>query len=319
MRALVTGCAGFIGSHLVESLLADGWSVVGVDSMLGNYDASEKRRNLAAARDWDVFELHETDLADTQLRDLVEGCEFVFHLAAEPGVRTSWGERFESYVRNNVLATQRLLEAVKEQSLVCFVHGSSSSIYGQAERLPTPEFTLPRPLSPYGATKLAAEHLCHLYHANYGVPTAMLRYFSVYGPRQRPDMAFHRFCRAAIEGRPLSVYGAGDQIRDFTFVADVVNATRSAAQTPGAVGEVYNIGGGSQVALTHAIRLLEEFAGRPLAVEHAEAQPGDIRATGADISRARADLDYEPSVRFEDGLRAEFEWMLAGVRAVAET
>jgi UDP-glucuronate 4-epimerase len=314
MRALVTGCAGFVGSHLVESLLADGVSVLGIDSFLSNYEAAEKHRNLEVACDSDDFVLRVADLASADLRDVVEGCDVVFHLAAEPGVRTSWGERFDSYVRNNVLATQRLLEAMKEQPPTRFVYGSSSSIYGQAERLPTPESALPRPYSPYGVTKLAAEHLCQLYHGNHGVPTVMLRYFSVYGPRQRPDMAFHRFCRAAIEERPLSIFGAGDQIRDFTFVADVVRATRSAAQAPRAVGEVYNIGGGSQVALTHAIQLLEEFAGHPFAVERTEAQPGDIRATGADISRARADLDYEPSVRFEDGLRAEFEWMLARVR-----
>lgn len=320
MRALVTGCAGFIGSHLVESLLEDRSSVIGVDSFLDNYDAAEKRRNLEVAFDSDDFSLVEADLGAAELREVVEGRDVVFHLAAEPGVRTSWGERFESYLRNNVLATQRLLEALKErQPAARFVYGSSSSIYGQAERLPTPESALPRPFSPYGVTKLAAEHLCQLYHGNYAIPTVTLRYFSVYGPRQRPDMAFHRFCRAAIEGRPLNVFGAGDQIRDFTFVADVVSATRTAAQTQGAVGKVYNIGGGSQVPLTHAIQLLEEFAGNPLPVERTDAQPGDIRATGADISHARADLGYEPSIRFEDGLRAEFEWMLAGVRAGAET
>jgi UDP-glucuronate 4-epimerase len=319
MRALVTGCAGFIGSHLVESLLEDGWAVLGVDSFLDNYDAAEKRRNLDVASDWNGFSLLEADLAGAELRNVVDGCDVVFHLAAEPGVRTSWGERFESYLSNNVLATQRLLEAVQAQPLARFVYGSSSSIYGQAERLPTPESALPRPFSPYGVTKLAAEHLCHLYHGNHGIPTATLRYFSVYGPRQRPDMAFHRFCRAAIDGRPLSVFGQGEQIRDFTFVADVVRATRSAAEAPGAVGNVFNIGGGAQFELMHAIQLLEEFAGRPLSIERTGAQPGDIRSTGADISRARAELGYEPSVRFEDGLRAEFEWMLAGRRARAKT
>lgn len=317
MRALVTGCAGFIGSHLVESLLGDGWSVVGVDSFLDNYDSSEKRHNLESARDWEEFELHEADLADAELRRFVDGCDVVFHLAAEPGVRASWSERFESYVRNNVLATQRLLEATQKEPAACVVYGSSSSIYGQAERLPTLESTLPRPISPYGVTKLAAEHLCQLYHENYGISAVILRYFSVYGPRQRPDMAFHRFCRAVIEGQPLTVFGEGDQIRDFTYVADVATATRSAAETPVAAGQIYNVGGGSQVELMHAIRLLEEFAGRTVAVECLEAQPGDVRATGADITRARTDLGYEPSVRFDDGLRAEFEWIRTRSAAVA--
>lgn len=316
MRALVTGCAGFIGSHLVESLLADGWSVVGVDSFLDNYEPSEKRQNLEAARESDAFELREADLADAALHKFVEGCDVVFHLAAEPGVRDSWGERFESYVRNNVLATQRLLEAARQEPPARFVYGSSSSIYGQAERLPTPESTSPQPFSPYGVTKLAAEHLCHLYHGNYGVPAVMLRFFSVYGPRQRPDMAFHRFCRAAIDGVPLSVFGAGDQIRDFTYVADVVSATRSAAQSAASVGQIYNVGAGSQVELMHAIRLIEKFAERTVAVERQEAPAGDVKATGADITRARADLGYEPSVPFEDGLRAEFEWIRAGSPAV---
>lgn len=317
MRALVTGCAGFIGSHLVESLLADGWSVVGVDSFLDNYDASEKRLNLQAASEWEEFELNEADLADSALHGFVEGCDVIFHLAAEPGVRDSWGQRFESYVRNNVLATQRLLEAAKQEPVARFVYGSSSSIYGQAEQFPTLESTLPRPFSPYGVTKLAAEHLCQLYHGNYGVSAVILRFFSVYGPRQRPDMAFNRFCRAVFDEQPIGVFGAGDQIRDFTYVADVVSATRSAAESSAAAGEIYNVGGGSQVELMHAIRLLEKFVGRTIAVEHHDAQPGDIKATGADISRARTDLDYEPSVRFEDGLRAEFEWIRASSRSVA--
>jgi UDP-glucuronate 4-epimerase len=319
MQALVTGCAGFIGSHLVESLLDDGWHVLGVDCFLDTYDAATKRRNLEVALDADRFTLYESDLAAAELGELVEGCDVIFHLAAEPGVRTSWGRRFESYVRNNVVATQRLLEAVKDRAIARFVYSSSSSIYGQAERLPTPESTLPRPFSPYGVTKLGAEHLCQLYHENHGVPTSMLRYFSVYGPRQRPDMAFHRFCRAAIAGGPLCVFGAGDQVRDYTFVADVVAATRTAAHAPRAVGNVYNIGGGSQVALSHAIHLLAEFVGRALTVERTEAQHGDVRATGADVSRAQADLGYQPSVQFAEGLWAEYTWMCAALGAVAET
>jgi UDP-glucuronate 4-epimerase len=309
MRALVTGSAGFIGSHLVDSLLEDGWTVIGVDSFLDNYDAAQKRRNLEAARGSSEFEFHESDLAEDDPRPLVEGADVIFHLAAEPGVTTSWGSRFESYVRNNVLATQRLLEAVKDDAPARFVYASSSSIYGEAERLPTPESTLPQPHSPYGVTKLAGEHLCNLYNGNYGVPTVSLRYFSVYGPRQRPDMAFNRFCRAAMDGRPLGVFGAGDQTRDFTYVTDVVTATRTAASAPAAVGGIYNIGRGSNVALAHAIKVIEQLAGRALDVERSAAKPGDVRATGADISRARVDLGYEPSVSLEEGLSAEFEWV----------
>jgi nucleoside-diphosphate-sugar epimerase len=309
MRALVTGCAGFIGSHLAESLLGDGWSVVGVDSFLDNYAASEKRRNLESSLEWDDFELHESDLAVADLRPLLDGCDVVFHLAAEPGIRTSWGERFDSYVRNNVLATQRLLEAAMEEPDARLVHGSSSSIYGQAERLPTPESTLPRPFSPYGVTKLAAEHLCQLYHANHGVQTVSLRYFSVYGPRQRPDMAFRRLCEAAIERRAFRVFGDGRQSRDFTYVADVVAATRQAADAPAAPGGIYNIGGGSQIALQDAIRILQELADLPLVVVRVDPQAGDVRATSADTTRARIDLGYEPVVAFADGLRHQFEWI----------
>jgi nucleoside-diphosphate-sugar epimerase len=216
MRALVTGCAGFIGSHLTEALLADGVSVLGVDCFNDNYGRRQKLHNLETAREWDEFDFVPVDLSRGELHDLVADCETVYHLAAEPGVRSSWGLRFDQYLRNNVLATQLLLEAMRDQSGKRFVYASSSSIYGQAEALPTSEDTTPRPHSPYGTTKLAGEHLCALYHGNHGVETVMLRYFSVYGPRQRPDMAFNRFCRAAIGGDPITVFGDGHQTRDFT-------------------------------------------------------------------------------------------------------
>ena len=195
MRALVTGCAGFIGSHLTESLLDDGWTVVGIDCFNDNYARPQKLRNLERSMEWDGFEFVPIDLSRGDLYDLVEDCDVVFHLAAEPGVRSSWGSRFESYVRNNVMATQHLLEAAKRCPEKRFVYASSSSIYGDAEQLPTPEFVTPRPFSPYGVTKLASEHLCRLYNGNFGVDTVGLRYFTVYGPRQRPDMAFTIFCQ----------------------------------------------------------------------------------------------------------------------------
>jgi nucleoside-diphosphate-sugar epimerase len=248
------------------------------------------------------------DLARGDLQSLVDECDVVFHLAAEPGVRSSWGTRFESYQRNNIAATQHLLEAAKETPGKRFVYASSSSIYGQAESLPTPETTVPRPFSPYGVTKLAAEHLCDAYHGNYGVEVVSLRFFSVYGPRQRPDMAFNRFCRAALEDTTLTVFGDGGQTRDFTFVGDVVAAVRAAAGAPDVAGGVYNVGGGSRVSVNEALELLGEYAGRPLKVERQGVERGDVRDTGADTTRARAELGFSPQTAFADGLRAEFEF-----------
>lgn len=309
MRALVTGCAGFIGSHLTESLLEDGATVVGVDCFNDNYGRPEKLQNLQHAQEWDGFDFVPIDLSRGELHDLVADCDVLFHLAAEPGVRASWGTRFDAYLRNNVLATQHLLEATKADPGRRFVFASSSSIYGQAEQLPTPESTAPKPFSPYGTTKLAAEHLCQLYHGNYGVPTVTLRYFSVYGPRQRPDMAFSAFCRAAVEGSPITVFGDGRQTRDFTYVADVVAATVQAGTAASAPGRIYNVGGGSQISLAEALTLIEELAGRKLNLNELPVQEGDVRDTGADISLARAELQYEPQTDFASGLRSEFEWV----------
>ena len=313
MRALVTGCAGFIGSHLTEALLADGESVVGVDCFNDNYGRSGKLHNLETARDWDDFDFVPIDLSRGELVDLVEDCDVVYHLAAEPGVRASWGARFECYVRNNVIATQHLLEAMRRHSSKPFVYASSSSVYGQAKILPTPETALPCPQSPYGTTKLAAEHLCHLYHTNFGVKTVALRLFTVYGPRQRPDMAFTRFCRAAIAGDRIAVYGDGRQTRDFTYVGDVITALRAAADTPGAIGATYNLGGGSQVSLLTVFEMLETMAGRPLDLNFQESQYGDVRDTVADTTAARRDLGFAPATPFEDGFALQFDWAAATV------
>jgi UDP-glucuronate 4-epimerase len=308
MRALVTGCAGFIGSHLTESLLTDGHEVLGIDCFNDNYRRAPKLANLERAREFDAFEFVPIDLARGDLLDIVAGQDVIFHLAAEPGVRTSWGDRFELFVRNNVLATQRLLEAAAAEQPRRFVYASSSSIYGNAECLPTPESAVPAPFSPYGVTKLAGEHLCELYRANHGVDTVAMRYFTVYGPRQRPDMALHRFCRAAVTGDPITVFGDGTQRRDFTFVGDVVAATRAAAVAPDAGGGAYNIGGGSQVSLQRVLELLAALAGRPLDLRHVGAEAGDVRETGADTSRAARELGYAPATTFPEGLRAELEW-----------
>jgi UDP-glucose 4-epimerase len=313
MRALVTGCGGFIGSHLTESLLVDGHSVVGIDCFHDNYARAQKLRNLDAARQWESFEFVPIDLSRGRLDDLVDDCDVVFHLAAEPGVRSSWGARFETYLLNNVLATQQLLEAAKRHPDKRFVYASSSSVYGQAEKLPTDESVTPKPFSPYGCTKLAAEQLCQLYHDNYGVQTVSLRYFSVYGPRQRPDMAFSIFCRAILRDESVQVFGDGAQTRDFTFVEDVVRATRAAAVAPVA-GTVCNIGGGSQVRLDAAIEIIEELAARPLRVERAAQEQGDVRSTGADTSRARRELGFEPAVDLADGLALQFDWARAAHR-----
>lgn len=309
MRVLVTGCAGFIGSHLTESLLADGESVVGVDCFNDNYGRHEKLRNLERAMEWDQFDFVPIDLARGDLVDLVEESELVFHLAAEPGVRPSWGNRFEQYLRNNVLATQQLLEVARRVPENRFVFASSSSVYGQAERFPTPEDVIPRPYSPYGVTKLGAEHLCDLYHRNHGIATVTLRLFSIYGPRQRPDMAFNIFCRAAVTGDAITVFGDGGQTRDFTYVDDVVKALRIAAGAAGVEGTVLNVGGGSRIRLREAVDLIAQIAGGTLEINYGEQRPGDVRDTCADTSRAKSLLSFVPGTRLAEGLTAEIEWI----------
>jgi UDP-glucose 4-epimerase len=307
MRALVTGCAGFIGSHLTESLLDDGVAVLGVDCFNENYGRRQKLVNLERAREWDAFEFVPVDLARGDLHELVGETDVVFHLAAEPGVGASW-DGFERYVRNNVFATQLLLEASRARPERRFVYASSSSVYGDQPELPAREDARPRPLSPYGTTKLAGEHLGLLYHANFGVDAVILRYFSVYGPRQRPDMAFRRFCEAALADAPIELYGDGDQTRDFTFVDDVIAATRAAAERDGLGGRIFNVGDGSPVSINAAVRTIEDLAGRPLRIERSAPRTGDVHDTSADITAARAALGYAPSTAFADGIRAQWEW-----------
>ena len=319
MRAVVTGCAGFIGSHLTESLLADGIEVLGVDCFNDNYARRQKLINLAQAREWDHFDFVPVDLTRGRLDDLVADADVVFHLAAEPGVRASWGDRFDTYVRNNLLATQLLLESVRSAPERRFVYASSSSVYGEADVFPTSESVAPRPYSPYGVTKLSAEQLCFAYRSNFGVDLVALRYFSVYGPRQRPDMAFHRFCRAGLEGRPLSVLGDGEQSRDFTYVDDVVRATRAAAGAALLDERVFNIGGGARVTLNQTLEILNDLAGKSLEVIHSARESGDVRDTGADIERARQELGYDPAVGLKEGLAAEFEWMRERLSAGSST
>ena len=233
MKAVVTGAAGFIGSHLSERLLADGHDVVGIDCFTDYYRRARKEQNLEVARSHRNFSFEELDLVDADLTAALEGADVVYHLAGQPGVRPSWGHQFDRYVRDNIIATQRLLEHLKESSLKRLVFAGSSSVYGDAEAFPTRESALPRPVSPYGVTKLAAEHLANLYTRNFGIPAVSVRYFTVYGPRQRPDMAFARFMRALADGEPIEVYGDGEQTREFTYVSDAVEGTVKAASASG--------------------------------------------------------------------------------------
>ena len=311
MRALVTGCAGFIGSNLTEELLGRGHEVIGVDCFNDNYGRRQKLDNLATAMDHDDFQFVPIDLARGDVHDLLSEVDTTFHLAAEPGVRASWGGRFETYMRNNILATQELLEAAKDHPEKRFVFASSSSVYGQAEQFPTPESVLPQPYSPYGVTKLAAEHLCQMYHGNHGVSAVILRYFSAYGPRQRPDMAFHAFCRSALNGVPVTVFGDGLQTRDFTYVGDVVQATLAAAEAPDVTGLVINVGGGAQVSVNEVLGVISELAGRELDVRYDARQSGDVRDTCADSTLARERLGLAPETDWHDGLRRQWEWMQA--------
>ena len=308
MKAVVTGAAGFIGSHLAGSLLADGFEVVGVDAFLDYYPRKTKEKNLAPLRDHRAFRFVEGQVQSLDLRPILEGAAHVYHLAAQAGVRASWGRDFALYTDHNVLATQRLLEAALEAGRPRIVYASSSSVYGDTKALPLREDSPCQPVSPYGVTKLAAEHLGHLYERNHGLPVTSLRYFTVYGPRQRPDMAFHRFLKAARDGEPISVFGDGEQTRDFTFVADIVQATRAAALS-GQPGAAYNVGGGERISLNAVLATIEGITGRRFDVRREAPQKGDMRDTAADTSAARRDLGFRSTVGLREGLGREWDWI----------
>ena len=313
MRALVTGAAGFIGSTLVDRLLADGADVVGLDCFTDYYPRAIKERNLAGARSSARFRFLEADLLEADLDAVLDQVTHVFHLAAQAGVRKSWGRDFSVYVSNNIAATQRLLEACAGRPLDRFVYASTSSVYGDEAAIPMREDQRLQPVSPYGVSKLAAEHLGHLYHVSHGLPFVALRYFTVYGPRQRPDMGFHRFLTAALEGQPLVRYGDGEQTRDFTFVADAVTATVAAGRQ-GVPGRIYNVGGGSRVTVNHVFELIGQLLGEPVTLEQQPPQRGDMRDTYADTSLAAADLAFAPSITLAQGLAEELAW-LKSIRA----
>lgn len=306
-NVLITGAAGFIGSHLSQRCLEHGHSVVGIDSLTPYYDPTCKLANLAQIGQHPAWSFVEADLADADLFDFLDGIDIVFHLAAQPGVRASWGQTFEAYVTSNVTAMQRLLEASTAARVERFVFASSSSVYGDAERLPTGEDTPLQPISPYGATKALGEHLCRLYHRSYALPVVMLRYFTVYGPRQRPDMAFNKLIRAALEQNEIVIYGDGEQTRDFTFVSDAVDGTIAAAQG-GQPGAVYNLGGGTRTSMNEVLEMIGEITGEQLDIRRVEAQAGDARDTAADTLRARTQLGFMPSRSLYDGLAEQVAW-----------
>jgi UDP-glucose 4-epimerase len=307
LRVVVTGVAGFIGSHLSERLLAGGHEVVGIDCFTDYYARSRKEQNLEPSRSSDRFHFEAADLVDADLASLLEGADIVYHLAGQPGVRPSWGNQFDRYVRDNVIATQRLLEALKDAPIKRFVFAGSSSVYGEAERFPTKETALPRPVSPYGVTKLAAEHLTLLYTRNFGIPAVSVRYFTVYGPRQRPDMAFSRFMQAMTAGEDIEVFGDGEQTREFTFVSDAVDGTIKAS-TADVLGQIFNLGGGSRVTVNKVLATLEEISGLSVHRQSLPAAPGDPRHTGASINLAREKLGWEPRVSLGEGLARQWEW-----------
>jgi nucleoside-diphosphate-sugar epimerase len=306
-KVLVTGAAGFIGSQLAERCLKQGDAVLGVDSFTPYYDPELKRANVAQIGAHESWSFLEGDLVDLDLVSVLDGIDVVFHLAAQPGVRASWGETFGAYVDSNVTALQRLLEASRAASIKRFVFTSSSSVYGDAEWLPTTEDVRLEPISPYGATKVLGEHLCRLYQRSHGLPTVVLRYFTVYGPRQRPDMAFHKLIEAAIAHKQIVIYGDGEQTRDFTFVDDAVDGTLAAAWS-GLPGAVYNLGGGVRASMNEVLDIVAHITGEELRITRVAAQAGDARDTAADTSAARKQLGFAPSRSLYDGLLDQIYW-----------
>lgn len=303
-RVLVTGAAGFIGSHLSEALLDMDLKVLGLDIFTDYYDKKIKVNNLENCRKNDNFEFAEANLTDKNLKKYVNEADTVFHMAAQPGVRYSW-ENFSLYLNNNIFGTQNLLEACKN-SKPRIVFASSSSVYGDAE-LPMKEDSELKPISPYGLTKLACEKLCYVYHRTFEIPISILRYFTVYGPRQRPDMAFHKFVKNILEDKEIEIYGDGEQTRDFTYVKDAVQATISAANLKTGF-DIFNIASGNQISMNKVIELLESILGKKVKVKYMETAKGDIRDTFADISRAKELLNYEPKTSLEEGLKEFVKW-----------
>lgn len=309
-KVIVTGAAGFIGSNLAETLLNEGYEVIGIDQINDYYDPTLKRKNLSFLKDFDQFQFIEDDIQNLDWRSLFSEAKVVFHQAAQAGVRASWGKGFRDYTERNISATQIMLEAAKDiGNLERFIYAGTSSVYGNAETMPTSELIPPQPVSPYGITKLAAERMCFLYHRNFNVPVTSLRYFTVYGPRQRPDMAFHKFFKAAIKNTTVPIYGDGKQTRDFTFISDAIQANLLALQTQEAVGEIFNIGGGSRVILNDVLDEIDRIVDKPITRDYGDRARGDARHTSADVTKAKTILGYNPQVTLSEGLRLEWDWI----------
>ncbi|KAF6689421.1 UDP-glucose 4-epimerase [Bacillus cereus] len=310
MKILVTGAAGFIGSHLCQALLKNSaYHVVGIDHFIGPTPATLKIDNIQSLKLNSRFQFIQEDILNTDLPKLLQDIDVVYHLAAIPGVRTSWGKDFQPYVSNNIMVTQQLLEACKHIQLDKFIHISTSSVYGEKSGAVS-EDLLPTPLSPYGVTKLSGEHLCHVYHKNFHIPIVILRYFTVYGPRQRPDMAFHRLIKQLLVDKPLTIFGDGTQTRDFTYIDDCIRGTVAALETKkNIVGEVINIGGKEQASILDIISMLEKISGKSASKKFLKSVPGEPKQTWADISKASTLLQYSPTVSLSDGLKAEFHYI----------
>lgn len=308
MICIVTGAAGFIGSHLCEKLLDIGHSVIGIDSFTDFYPKYIKEQNIRPLLKKDKFEFIAKDIHEYDLSKLMKKAGCVFHLAAQAGVRTSWGQNFSIYTKNNIEATQKLLETAKDVKLEKFIYASSSSVYGFCPELPMLETSPCFPYSPYGVTKLAAENLCSLYFRNYGVPCVSLRFFTVYGPGQRPDMAFHKFFKAIIDNKPISIYGDGKQTRDFTYIDDIIEAN-VASLTRGKPGEVYNLGGGNRKKLEDIFPILEKVTQKKIKITWEDWQLGDVPHTFANIEKARKELNFQPKTKVDDGLEEEWKWI----------
>jgi len=307
---MITGVAGFIGSHLAEKLLELGHEVVGVDKFLDNYARDFKNLNLSQFVNHPSFKFINDDLVNIDLRQLLIQTDYIFHLAAQPGVRSSWGAEFSHYSHNNILATQILLEACKQVKVRKFVYASSSSVYGDTDDLPMRESGGTRPVSPYGVSKLAAEHLCYLYWKGFGIPTVSLRFFTVYGPRQRPDMFFHILMHRLLLDEEIPLYDDGEQSRDFTYCSDIVDGLTAAAFYSGS-GDVFNLGGGGEITLLKAIEMVEKISGRKIKLKRFDRQSGDVRRTRASLDLARKKLRYKPSILLEEGLVRQWEWISA--------
>ena len=314
MRYLVTGAAGFIGSHLCERLLGTGSDVVGIDCFTDYYSRDIKERNLSQSLANDNFSFISENLLDLDLANTLVDVDVVFHLAAQAGVRASWGSDFKIYNDYNILATQKLLEAAKGRDLKKFIYASSSSVYGDTSDLPMREESVLKPISPYGVSKLAGENLTYLYDKNFGIPTISLRYFTVYGPRQRPDMAFNRFITAVLTGEKITLYGDGTQTRDFTYITDIIDAMINAAASD-VTGEIVNLGGGDTINMNEVIKLIESGCGKGAVIDHQPKQHGDVMHTHASIQKAKDMLQYSPKVKVQEGIIHEINWLKETINA----